>query len=81
MDLDRRTVFELAFAAFIIVAFTAGLYVVSETYASSDSGNSSVPPSVQPEGGLALVGVIAAFILVVAVAGLVMYYQDFDDEE
>ena len=83
MDADRKTVFELAAAAFIIVAFTGGAYVVSRTYGvpGNGGGNSSVPPAVEPTGGLALVGTIAAFILVVAVIGLFMYLQDFDDEE
>ena len=82
MDLDRRTVFELSIAAFVIVVFTGGAYYVSSAYASPGNGtNESIPPSVQPEGGLALVAVIAVFILVVAATGLFMYWQDFDDDE
>jgi hypothetical protein len=81
MDPDRKTVFELAAAVVIIVAFTAGAYLVSSTYAASANGaNASAPPAVAPGGGFALVGTIAAFIFVVAVIGLFMYRQDFDDE-
>jgi len=79
---ERRTVAELALSALAIAVFVAGSYVVSTTYAApgNATSNASVPPSVVPEGGLALVGVIAAFVLVVAVAGLLMYRQDFADE-
>jgi len=82
MDVDRKTVVELAASTFVIVAFTAGAYVVSQSYASPrDPGaNSSVPPSVEPAGGIALIATIALFILVVAVVGLFVYAQDFDEE-
>lgn len=81
MDADRKTVLELAAGTFIVVAFTAGAYVVSLTYGASGNGtNSSMAPAVEPTGGLALVGTIAAFILVVAGIGLFMYVQDFDDD-
>ena len=80
---ERRTVAELGLSALAIVVFVAGSYVVSTTYAAPQNAtaNASVPPSVVPEGGLALVGVIGAFVLVVAVAGLFMYRQNFDDDE
>ena len=80
---ERRTVAELVISAASILVFIAGAYVVSSTYAAprNSSFNGSVPPSVVPEGGLALVGVIGLFIVVVAVAGLFMYSQDFDDDE
>jgi hypothetical protein len=80
---ERRTVAELAISGISILVFIAGAYVVSSTYAAdrNSSFNGSVPPSVVPEGGLMLVGVIGLFILVVAVAGLFMYSQDFDDDE
>lgn len=80
MDVDRKTAVEVAISAFIVVAFTAGAYLVSQTYAapSDPAANSSVPPSVVPAGGLALVATIGAFILVVAGVGLFVYRQDFD---
>ena len=82
MDVDRQTVLELAAGVFIILAFTAGAYTVSLTYAAdgNDTANSSVPPAVGPDGGIALVATIAGFILVVAAIGLFMYSQNFDDE-
>lgn len=83
MEMDRKTVFELAAAVFIILSFTAGVYAVSQSYADTgnETTNSSVPPAVSPEGGLALVGTIAAFILLVAAVGLFMYTRDFDEED
>ncbi|MEF8853203.1 MAG: hypothetical protein V5A44_03770 [Haloarculaceae archaeon] len=80
---ERRTVVELTISAVAILMFIAGSYVVSSTYAAprNSSFNGSVPPSVVPEGGLALVAVIGVFIVVVALAGLFVYSQDFDDEE
>jgi len=80
---ERRTVAELVLSAVAIVVFIAGSYVVSTTYAAdrNATSNASVPPSVLPEGGLALVGVIGGFVLVVAVAGLFMYWQNFDDDD
>jgi hypothetical protein len=79
---ERRTVVELGLSALAIVVFIAGSYLVSTTYAAerNATSNASVPPSVVPEGGLALIGVIAAFVLAVAVAGLYMYRQNFDDD-
>jgi hypothetical protein len=79
---ERRTVAELVLSALAIVVFIAGSYVVSTNYAAprNTTSNASVPPSVVPEGGLALVGVIAGFVLLVGVAGLFMYWQNFDDE-
>jgi len=79
---ERRTVTELALSTLAVVVFIAGSYVVSATYAAPQdpTSNASVPPSVLPEGGFALVGVIGGFVLVVAVAGLYMYRQNFDDE-
>lgn len=82
MDVDRRTVVELVVSTVVIVAFTAVAYVVSRTYAApaNATSNASVPPAVEPAGGLALVGTIALFILVVAAAGLFVYAQDFDED-
>jgi len=82
MDVDRRTVVELAVSTFIIGVFTAGAYVVSQAYASPRNGtvNSSIPPAIEPVGGLALVGTLVLFILVVAASGLFIYSQNFDDE-
>ena len=79
---ERRTVAELSIAALAIGVFIAGSYIVSSTYAApaNATNNASVPPSLVPEGGLALVGVIGAFVLLVAAAGLLMYRQDFDDD-
>lgn len=80
---ERRTVAELVISAGSILVFVVGAYVVSATYAAprDPTYNGSVPPSVLPEGGLPLVGVVGLFIVVVAVAGLFMYRQDFDDDE
>ncbi|PSP31984.1 hypothetical protein BRC64_07960 [Halobacteriales archaeon QH_10_67_22] len=82
MDVDRKTVVELAVSAFIIVAFTAGVFFVSRVYADPDNAttNSSIPPSILPDGGLALVGTIGVFVLLVAGIGLFMYSQDFDED-
>ncbi|MFB6151583.1 MAG: hypothetical protein ABEJ40_07240 [Haloarculaceae archaeon] len=83
MDLDRKTVVELAISAGVIVLFTAAAFVVSWMYAAPANAttNESVPPAVEPTGGLALVGTIGLFIGVVAIAGLWLYWADFDEEE
>jgi len=82
MELDRRTVVELAVSVLIILAFILGAYVVSSTYASPTDGstNSSVAPSITPDGGIALVAMISGFVLLVAVVGLFIYWQDFDED-
>lgn len=81
MDVDRRTVTELTIGALVLLTFTAAAYVVSGEFAAPRNGtNASVPPTIEPTGGLALVGVIGGFVLLVAVAGLYIYSQDFDDE-
>lgn len=81
MDVDRRTVIELTIAVLIIVSFTAAVYYVSGAYAAPDNGtNGSVPPSLEPAGGVALVATLGLFIVLVGVAGLFVYRQDFDDD-
>ncbi|WP_123535346.1 DUF7472 family protein [Halosimplex salinum] len=82
MEIDRKLVAELAVSAISVVLFVGAAYVVSQNYAipGNGAGNGSVSPALQPEGGLAMVGVIGLFVLLMAVAGLIMYRADFDGE-
>lgn len=44
------------------------------------AGNATTSPVIAPAGGLAMIGVIVLFIVLMAGAGLVMYRLDFDEE-
>ncbi len=68
MDLDRETVVEIV-AAIVPVLFLLGvLAAVGRTYSSDGS--------LTPTGGKVLVGAIVAFVVVLAVIGLVLSRSD-----
>ncbi|WP_415379468.1 hypothetical protein [Halosimplex sp. TS25] len=82
MEIDRKLAAELAVSAVSVVVFVGAAYYVSSNYTTpgNATNNGSASPVLQPEGGLAMVGVIGLFVLVMAVAGLIMYRADFDEE-
>jgi len=82
MEIDRKLIAELAVSAVAVVVFIAAAAYVSTNYAvpGDPTGNGSASPVLQPDGGLAMVGVIGLFVVVMAIAGLFMYRADFDEE-
>jgi hypothetical protein len=73
MDVDAEMVRQLALSAVATLIFIVAAVVVSSTYAGSATGT-----DLAPTGGLALIGVLAGFILVMALAGVWLARQDFD---
>ncbi|PSQ20542.1 hypothetical protein BRD06_12330 [Halobacteriales archaeon QS_9_67_15] len=82
MEIDRKLAAELGVSVVAVVVFIGAASVVSSNYAVPGDGatNGSASPVLQPGGGLAMVGVIGLFVVVMAVAGLIMYRADFDEE-
>jgi Na+/H+ antiporter NhaC len=82
MEIDRRLVAELAVSATAVVVFVGAAVLVTGEYAApTNSSSNATAPSLQPDGGLAMVGVVVLFVVVMGAAGLVMYSLDFDDED
>jgi len=73
MPLDAETVWQII-VAFGAVAIFLGVAVIV-------SGRFSANGNLTPTGGLALVGSIAVFVIVMALAGLWLERQDFEDGE
>ncbi|MFB6141702.1 MAG: hypothetical protein ABEJ26_14855 [Halosimplex sp.] len=82
MEIDRKFAAELAVSVASVVVFVVAAYVVSWNYATpgNATGNGTTSPALQPSGGLAMVGVIALFVVVMAAAGLIIYRGDFGEE-
>jgi len=81
MEIDRKFAVELGISAASVVLFVGAAYVVSSSYADPGNvtDNGSAAPVLQPGGGPVMVGVIGLFVLIMAVAGLILYRADFDD--
>jgi len=77
MDLDRKTVTYLTVSGGVLVVFVAAAVFVSQTYATGNGGGTTAP-SIQPEGGLAMLGVIVLFVLLMAGVGLFVSRSDLD---
>ena len=71
MDLDQETVRQIAVSAGAVGLFIAGVVVVGTTYGDTNTVGST--------GGLALVVLIALFIIGMGGAGLWLARQNFDD--
>ena len=73
---------ELGISAASVVLFVGAAYVVSSNYADpgAPSGNGTTAPVLHPDGGLVMVGVVGLFVLIMAVAGLILYRANFDEE-
>lgn len=72
MVADRETVWQIAVAMSAVALFLVFAIVVSAVF--SANGNLS------PTGGIALVGSITAFIILMAGAGVWLERQDFDED-
>jgi len=82
MEIDRKFAVELGISAASVVLFVGAAYVVSSNYADpgAPSGNGTTAPVLHPDGGLVMVGVVGLFVLIMAVAGLILYRANFDEE-
>ena len=70
--LDQETIWQIGVATGAVVVFLAIAIAVSSVF--SANGNISAM------GGMALVGAIAAFILLLSVAGLWLERKNFDED-
>lgn len=70
MPLDRETIYQIAVSIAAVGLFIGAAIVVTNRF--SANGN------ISGEGGLALIGAIVLFILLMGVAGLWLERQDFD---
>jgi len=64
--LPRETVVEAAAADAVVTAFIAAMLAIGATYGRGSNGVRGLTP----EGGIALVGVIAAFVILVTLVGV-----------
>ena len=72
MEFDGETVRQIVVSGLAVVMFVVALVVVGQTYGTSDGS------AISATGGLALVGLLGGFILVMALIGLWLERQDFD---
>ncbi|PSQ59220.1 MAG: hypothetical protein BRD23_04995 [Halobacteriales archaeon SW_9_67_25] len=73
MDVDAEMVRQVALSAGAVALFVVAAVVVGRTYGETAPGT-----ELTPTGGLALVGVLAGFILLMTLAGIWLERQDFD---
>jgi hypothetical protein len=69
MDIERRTVVEAGIGSGAVVLFIAGVYGASLAY-STNGGLTA-------QGGLAIVAAVAAFVVVLSLAGYWLSRQNF----
>ena len=72
MEFDGETVRQILVSGLAVVIFVVALIVVGQTYGIN--GGSAISAT----GGLALVGLLGGFIVLMAVVGLWLERQDFD---
>jgi peptidoglycan/LPS O-acetylase OafA/YrhL len=72
MELDGETVRQILVAGLAVVAFVVALFFIGQTYGTN--GGSTISAT----GGVALVGLLGGFIVVMAIVGLWLERQDFD---
>ncbi len=73
MEVDPEMVRQIVLSAGAVALFVVAAVFVGRTYAGSAPGT-----DLAPTGGLALVGVLAGFILLMTLAGIWLERQDFD---
>jgi hypothetical protein len=73
MDVDPEMVRQVVLSAGATLIFVVAAVAVSSTYGETESGI-----DLTPTGGLALLGVLVVFIVLLAIAGLWLERQDFD---
>ena len=69
MDIERETALQIVVSTVGVVDFIAAAVYVASAY--------SVDGNLTPEGGIAVVGAIGVFLVVMLVAGLWLERQDF----
>lgn len=77
MGVDRETIVQVLVSVTAVAVFVAGLAVLTLTYGTSENGG---VPTISPDGGLMLVGLIAIFIILMPMVGYVLEQMDFDSE-
>jgi hypothetical protein len=69
MDIERETLLQIVVATVGVVVFTAAAVYAASTY--------TVGETLSAQGGIAVVGAIGLFIVVMTVAGLWLERQNF----
>jgi hypothetical protein len=72
MEFDEETIRQILLALVAVAVFVAALVVVGQTYATSNGA------ALSATGGLAMIGLLAGFILLMALVGLWLERQEFD---
>ncbi len=70
--LSRETIYQIVILAGAVIAFVAAASVVSSAF--------RVNGHISPTGGIALVGTMLLFILLLALAGIWLERQEFDGD-
>jgi len=73
MELDEETVKQVLLALGVVAAFVAGLFVISQSYSTNGT-------TLSETGGLAIVSLLAGFIVLMAVVGFWLERQEFDSD-
>jgi len=75
MEVDRAMIAQVVVSVIAVAMFVAGLVVISTMYGSDTGGGIQI----SADGGLALVGLIAVFIVVMPALGYVVERMKSDD--
>jgi uncharacterized membrane protein len=76
MELDRATIAQVVVSVIAVAMFVAGLVVISTMY-GSDSGEGV---QISSEGGMALLGLMAVFIIVMPALGYMVERMKSDED-
>ena len=74
MEVDRSLLIEFAAAGVPVIVLTAAFAVIGTRYTSPGTG-------LTPEGGQMLVAVLAGFVVLMFVIGVLLSRWDYDAEE
>jgi len=77
MELDRATIAQVVVSVIAVAMFVAGLVVISTMYGSDSGGQVDI----SPEGGMALLGLMAVFIFVMPALGYMVERMKTDEDE
>ncbi|MDG5777469.1 hypothetical protein VB773_04280 [Haloarculaceae archaeon H-GB2-1] len=69
MEIEREALVEAGIGAGAVAVFVVAIYVISQSYATNGD--------LLPQGGLAIVGSIALFVVVLTLAGFWLEQQEF----
>lgn len=76
MDIPRETIAQVGVSVLAVALFIAGLLYLSDNYGTVENGQTVMTN----DGGLLLVALIAAFIILMPVVGYMLERADFDAE-